>query len=53
MIGTFLLVSGIWNIIMCFITNTDNVKSTIVFKVIPFFIGLGCLIIGLKLFNWV
>lgn len=38
-----LTVAGVHNLIMAMITNTANSKSALVFKVIPFFIGLACL----------
>lgn len=34
------LLGGIYFIILTFLNNTKNIKSTIVFKIVPFFIGL-------------
>jgi hypothetical protein len=42
------LVAGIFNMVMSLITNTKNVHSAVIFKVVPFFIGSGCLIYSLK-----
>lgn len=40
----FVLASGIVNIMSAMLVNTENFPSALVFKVIPFFSGLGCLI---------
>ena len=40
------LVSGTWLVGLQFILNTHNTTSAIIFKVIPFFLGLGCLYVG-------
>lgn len=45
------LIAGLWLIINSFIMKTNNIQSTIVFKVVPFLIGLCCLIISLKLYT--
>lgn len=42
------LASGIFNMIMSLVTNTKNVPSAMIFKVVPFFLGVGCLIYSLK-----
>jgi len=38
-----------WLIFMSFIMSTKNIQSAIIFKVIPFFLGLGCLFVGLRM----
>jgi hypothetical protein len=45
------LITGIFNIVLSLLTNTENVSSAILFKVIPFFTGLGCFYYGLQLTN--
>jgi len=47
--GIITSVTGAWLIIMCFIMHTRNTKSAIVFKVIPFFLGISCLYVGARL----
>lgn len=46
-----LLVSGIFNIIITFITNTKNFISALILKIIPFFFGLSNIIFALYLLN--
>ena len=41
--------SGVWLVILYMMINTHNMKSAIVFKIIPFFLGLGCLYVGLRM----
>ena len=43
------LVTGGWLITISFIMNTRNVTSSIIFKVIPFFLGAACLFVGAKM----
>jgi hypothetical protein len=38
-----LLVVGVWQIIFSFINKTKNVKSSIVYRVIPFYSGMFCI----------
>jgi len=38
-----------WLISMSFIMVTKNITSAIIFKVIPFFLGLGCLFVALRM----
>ncbi|HZH58461.1 MAG TPA: hypothetical protein VEY70_02560 [Metabacillus sp.] len=42
------LACGIYNIFLSLILKTRDFGSSVVFKVIPFFLGLGCLIYFLK-----
>jgi hypothetical protein len=52
MIG-FVLGASIYNIIIAFMMKTENVQSSIVFKVVPFIIGIGCLLYFLKEINFI
>lgn len=45
-------VSGVFLITLSLILNTNNLLSSITFKVIPFYLGLACLIQGLLLNGW-
>lgn len=40
------LLGGIYFIIIVFLANTKNTKSTIAFKIVPFFIGI-CITISM------
>jgi len=46
-----ILATGIFNILMGLIMKTENLASSILFKVIPFFLGLSCLVYTLKELN--
>jgi len=37
------LVAGLWLVTMALILNTDNLISAVLFKVLPFFVGISCL----------
>ena len=45
------VVVGVWLIFTVFIIDTGNFLSAMVFKVIPFFLGMISLFCGLKLLN--
>ena len=47
--GIITSVTGAWLVIMCFIMTTRNISSAIVFKVVPFFLGISCLVVGARL----
>jgi hypothetical protein len=47
----FILLSGLLNLFMAVAMSTENFKSTVIFKVIPFFIGLGAVIFYLDSVN--
>lgn len=47
--GIFMLAAGAWSIAMSFIMSTKNIQSALIFKIIPFFSGVGCLYIGANL----
>lgn len=47
------LTSGAYLILISFVLDTHNVQSTVLFKVIPLFLGLGSLFVGLKLLGWI
>lgn len=42
------IVTAVWLIGIALIMETENIKSAMIFKVIPFFLGLSCLFVGLK-----
>lgn len=46
------IVAGIWLISIALMMQTKNLKSSIIFKVIPFFLGTACLYAGSKLLGW-
>lgn len=39
-----LIISGVWLTGVSLLVNTSNIKSAVVFKVIPFFLGLWLLL---------
>lgn len=41
------LVSGVWLVGTGLMMHTKNVLSSMVFKIVPFFLGLACLYSGL------
>ena len=45
------LIGGIYNVFMGLVSNTNNVQSAIVFKVIPFFLGLSSIVYSLQALN--
>jgi hypothetical protein len=45
------LITGLWVVIMTFMLVTENKMSTLLFKVIPFLLGMSCIGVSLKLFN--
>jgi len=47
--GIFVLASGVWMIIIGFTVETHNFRSALVFKIIPFLLGVACLYIGCKM----
>lgn len=49
--NTILASAGVYSILMAMIMNTKNIKSLIIFKAIPFFLGLGTLLYALKEFG--
>jgi hypothetical protein len=51
--GTIVLVTGGWLIANSFIMNTKNIQSAIIFKVIPFFLGISCLYVSSKLLGFI
>lgn len=40
----FVLASGLLNVTASFVMKTNNFQSSLIFKVIPFVTGVGCLI---------
>lgn len=51
--GIILMVCGAFWIIFSLLNNTRNIKSAILFKVIPFFTGLATIVCAMDLFGWV
>lgn len=51
--GIILMVCGVYWITTAFITNTRNLLSTTIFKVIPFFTGLATVLCAMDSFGWV
>ncbi|GIN67060.1 hypothetical protein J41TS2_24810 [Bacillus sonorensis] len=43
------LACSIYNIMFSLVAKTSDLRSSVVFKVFPFFLGLGCLIYFLKI----
>jgi hypothetical protein len=46
------LIVGLWMITQSFIMKTKNFVSSIYFKVIPFFLGLACLVMFAKILEF-
>ena len=51
--GIILMVCGVIWCILGLITNTRNIQSAIVYKVVPFFTGLANIVCAMNLFGWV
>jgi len=47
-----LIVTGIYLLLGTFTMHTENLFSSMVFKVIPFFLGIGCLFSVGKILGW-
>jgi len=45
------LATGLYIIMLVFAMNTKNFKSTLIFKIVPFFLGIGSIGVALKLFD--
>ncbi len=50
-INTIVAITGAYLVIMSLINTTKNTASAILFKVIPMFLGLGCMLAALILFG--
>lgn len=48
-----LVVTGVWMISMSLITRPQNFLSSVIFNIIPFFLGLGTLFVSAKLLSWI
>lgn len=46
------LIAGLWLIGIALMMTTKNVISSVIFKVIPFFLGMGCLFSAGKTLGW-
>ena len=51
--GIILMICGAFWIIFSLLNNTQNIKSAIFFKVIPFFTGLVTIVCAMDLLDWV
>jgi hypothetical protein len=51
--GIVVLIAAGWLIIPTFILHTRNFISALIFKVVPFTIGMFCLYVGLKLIGFI
>ena len=45
-------VSGVAAIMLSFIMSTENIISSIIFKVFPFFIGIANILVFYKVMGW-
>ena len=52
-VGIILMICSLYWIIFSLIQITQNFKSALVFKVIPFFTGLATMICAMNLFGWI
>jgi hypothetical protein len=52
-LGWITLVCGILWILYSLIMNTKNLKSSVVYKVIPFFTGLSNIFVTAVLWGWI
>lgn len=48
-----LMICGAYWIFFSLINHTNNVKSSIIYKVIPFFTGLANIVCAADMFGWV
>jgi len=48
-----LFVTGLFLIGFTFAMYTKNFISALLFKIIPFFLGLGCVFSGMKMIGWI
>jgi len=47
-----LIITGVYLLIGTFALHTENLYSAMMFKVVPFFLGMGCLFSAGKLLRW-
>ena len=47
-----LILTGVYLVAGSLTVHTKNLLSAILFKIIPFFLGLGCLFSAAKLLRW-
>jgi len=52
-IGIILLIAGVYMVSGALIIKTNNLWAATFFKVFPFFIGVACLLAGVKTFGWI
>jgi hypothetical protein len=45
------LISGIYFVIFSLVVNANGLGSSVIFKVLPFFCGMACVISGLEMLN--
>lgn len=51
-VNTMPFVTGVYLILIALLMNTENIRSAMLFKVIPFFLGVSCLFTSGKLLGW-
>ncbi len=47
------LVAGTWMIVWSLYISSTGFASVLIFKTVPFFLGLACLFSGAKLLGWI
>jgi|GEM_PF-7087029 len=47
----FLLIAGIYSLLAAFLLNTSNIESTLIFRFIPFLMGLGIFVVAIYVSN--
>ena len=45
------LIAGLYFVVASLIINANDFASALFFKVVPFFLGTGCLFVAVKLFD--
>lgn len=48
----FVLFAAFYNICFGLVLHTQNLASSFIYKVIPFFLGLGLLVYAAKILGW-
>ena len=47
------LLSGVYLVFLGTAMGTNNLRSTVLFKTVPILLGIGLLLVGVKLLNWI
>jgi hypothetical protein len=48
-----ILITACWLILWAFIIKTENIQSSLIFKAVPFGLGMCCLYVSAKMFGWI